>query len=157
VFETGPLWCLLVALATDLLGRVWLSADRPRMPVWWGLVIASAVVVNLTDFAPFWYPSKLRAGVEQIAFSRLRYQAFHELLQRNVTQRPALVLIAADPADRHIDYVVNDPALSSDVLRARYPVADWPLERVVAEFPDRAVYLFDAQSGTLRLMADKHR
>lgn len=157
VFETGPLWCLLVALATDLLGRAWLSADRPRMPVWWGLVIASAVVVNLTDFAPFWYPSKLRAGIEQIAFSRLRYQAFHELLQRNVTQRPALVLIAADPADRHIDYVVNDPALSSDVLRARYPVADWPLERVVAEFPDRAVYLFDAQSGTLRLMADKHR
>jgi hypothetical protein len=157
VFETGPLWCLLVALATDLLVRSWLAAERPRMPVWWGFVIASAVVVNVTDFAPFWYPSKLQAGVEQIAFSRLRYQAFNEMLQRDVTQRPALVLIKADAADRHIDYVVNDPALSSDVLRARYPVADWPLERIVAEFPDRAVYLFDAKAGTLRLMADKRR
>lgn len=120
------------------------------MPVWWTLLIASAVAVNLIDFAPFWFPSKLQAGAEQIAFSRLKYQAFNELLQREVRQRPALVLIEADPADRHIDYVFNDPSLSAEVLRARYPVADWPLERIVAEFPDRTVYLFRAKTGELR-------
>lgn len=120
------------------------------MPAWWALLIASAVVVNLTDLAPFWYPSKLQAGVEQIAFSRLKYQSFNELLSREVRQRPALVLIEADPADQHIDYVVNDPSLSSEVLRGRYPVADWPLERIVAEFSERTVYLFRVKTGELR-------
>ena len=150
VFETGPMWCLLLASATDTLCREWLVAERPRMPTCWGLLIASAVVVNLFDVAPFWYPSKLQAGAEQIAFSRLKYQAFDERLSREVRQRPALVLIEADPADRHIDYVVNEPSLSADVLRGRYPVADWPLEKIVAEFPDRSVYLFRAKTGELR-------
>lgn len=150
VFETGPLWCLLLASASDTLSRAWLASERPRMPVCWALFIASAVVVNVTDFAPFWFPSKLEAGANEIAFSRLKYQAFEELLRREVRQRPALVLIEADPADRHIDYVVNEPNLSSEILRGRYPVADWPLERIVAEFPDRTVYLFRAKTGELR-------
>ena len=147
VFETGPLWCLLLAWATDTLSRAWLAAERPRMPVWWTLVIASSVVVNLMDLAPLWYPSKLQAGVEQIAFSRLKYQAIDELLRREVRQRPALVLIEADPADRHIDYVVNEPSLSAEVLRGRYP---WSLEKLAAEFPNRSVYLFRVKTGELR-------
>ncbi len=150
VFETGPLWCLLLAAATNTLSRAWLAAERPRMPVWCALLIASAVTVNLIDVPPFWYPSKLQAIVEQVAYSRLKYQAFDELLQREVRQRPALVLIVGDPADRHIDYVVNEPSLSSEILRGRYPVAGWPLERIVAEFPDRAIYLFQAKTGELR-------
>lgn len=150
VFETGPLWCLLLASATDTLCRAWLAAERPRMPIWWACVIASTMVINLVDFAPFWYPSKLQAGVEQIAFSRLRYQAVEELFRRDVRQRPALVLIEADPADRSIDYVVNEPSLSAELLRGRYPVADWPLDKIVAEFPDRTVYLFRAKTGELQ-------
>ncbi|MFM9961095.1 MAG: ArnT family glycosyltransferase [Planctomycetaceae bacterium] len=150
VFETGPLWCLLLASATDTLSRAWLAAERPRMPIWWGMLIASSVVVNLIDFAPFWYPSKLQAGVEQIAFSRLKYQAFDELLRREVRHRPALVLIEADPSDRHIDYVVNEPSLAAELLRGRYPVANWPLEKIIAEFPNRSVYLFRAKTGELR-------
>lgn len=150
VFETGPLWCLLLASASDTLGRSWLAADRPRMPVWWGLLVASAVAVNVTEFVPFWFPSKLVDGAREIAFAKLKYQAFDELLRRDVRQRPALVLIEADPADRHIDYIVNEPDLSAEILRGRYPVPDWPLERIVAAFPDRTVYLFRAQSGELR-------
>ncbi len=147
VFETGPLWCLLLASVTDTLSRTWLAAERPRMPIWWGCLIGSAVMVNLIDVAPLWYPSKLQYGVEQIAFSRLKYQAFDELLRREVRQRPALVLIEADPADRHIDYVVNEPSLSADVMRGRYP---WPLEKIAAEFPNRSVYVFRAKTGELR-------
>ena len=150
VFETGPLWCLLLAAATDTLARSWLAAERPRMPVWWGLVVASAVVVNVTDFPPLWFPSKLEAGAGEVAFSRLKYQAFDELLTREVRQRPALVLIEADPDDRHIDYVVNDPDLSAEILRGRYPVSGWPLEEIVSQFPDRAVYHFRAKTGELR-------
>ena len=150
VFETGPLWCLLLASATDTLGRSWLAADRPRMPVWWGLLVAASVAVNVTEFAPLWFPSKLVDGTHEIAFARLKHQAFDELLRREVRQRPALVLIEADPADRHIDYVVNEPDFSSEVVRGRYPVPDWPMERIVAEFPGRTAYLFRAKTGELR-------
>ena len=154
VFETGPLWCLLLAAATDTLARNWLAAERPRMPVWWGLVVASAVVVNVTDFPPLWFPSKVEAGANEVAFSRLKYQAFEELLKREVQQRPALVLIESDPADRHIDYVVNNPDLSAEILRGRYPVSNWPLEEIMAEFPSRTVYLFRANTGELRRVSN---
>lgn len=149
VFESGPLWCLLVAAVTDTLGRSWLAADRPRMPVWWALLIGGTVFINHIEAIPFWYSSKLQAGAEQVAFSRLKYQAFDELLQREVHHRPALVLIEADPSDRHIDYVVNDPSLSAEILRGRYPVADW---RISAEFPERHVYLYRAKTGELKLV-----
>ena len=152
VFESGPLWCLLVAAVTDTLGRSWTAADRPRMPVWWALLIGGTVFINHIEAIPFWYSSKLQAGVEQVAFSRLKYQAFDELLQREVRHRPALVLIEADPNDRHIDYVVNDPSLSAEILRGRYPVADWPIERISAEFPERHVYLYRAKTGELKLV-----
>ncbi|TXT21908.1 MAG: hypothetical protein FD138_3935 [Planctomycetota bacterium] len=59
VFETGPLWCLILAAATDTLARSWLAAERPRMPIWWGLLVAAAVAVNVTDFPPLWFPSKI--------------------------------------------------------------------------------------------------
>ncbi len=152
VLETGPLWCLVLAAASDTLGRAWLATARPRMVVWWSAIVFSAVAVSLFEFAPLWYPSKLELAVENVAFSRLRYQAFNELVQREVRDRPALLLIEADPADRHIDYVVNEPSLSASVLRGRFPVADWPLERIAAEFPDRALYLFLAKTGELRLL-----
>lgn len=153
VFESGPLWCLMVAAVADTLGRSWLAADRPRMPIWWALLIGGTVFINHIEAIPFWYSSKLQAGVEQIAFSRLKYQAFDELLKREVRQRPALVLIEADPSDRHIDYVVNDPNLSADILRGRYPVSDWPIERISAEFPNRHIYLYQAKTGELKLVA----
>ena len=155
VFESGPLWCLLLAAVTDTLGQSWLAAGRPRMPVWWAFLIGSVVLVNHIEAIPFWYSSKLQAGIEQVAFSRLKYQAFDELLQREVRQRPALVLIEADPSDRHIDYLVNAPSLSAEIIRGRYPVADWPIERVVAEFPERHIYLYRAKSGELRLVKSK--
>ncbi|MCX7419455.1 MAG: hypothetical protein NT013_07945 [Planctomycetia bacterium] len=150
VFESGPLWCLLLAAITNTLGQSWLAADRPRMPVWWGLLIGSVVLVNHIEAIPFWYSSKLQAGVEQVAFSRLKYQAFDELLKREVRQRPALVLVEADPSDRHIDYVVNEPSLSAEIIRGRYSVTDWPIERIVAEFPDRHIYLYHAKTGELK-------
>ncbi len=152
VFESGPLWCLLLAAVTNTLGQSWLAADRPRMPVWWALLIGSVILVNHVEAIPFWYSSKLQAGVEQVAFSRLKYQAFDELLQREVRQRPALVLIEADPSDRHIDYVVNEPSLSAEIIRGRYPVADWPIERISSEFPNRHIYLYRAKTGELRLV-----
>ena len=150
VFESGPLWCLLLAAITNTLGQSWLAADRPRMPVWWGLLIGSVVLVNHIEAIPFWYSSKLQAGVEQVAFSRLKYQALDELLKREVRQRPALVLVEADPSDRHIDYVVNEPSLSAEIIRGRYSVTDWPIERIVAEFPDRHIYLYHAKTGELK-------
>ncbi len=152
VFETGPLWCLLLATVVDSLGREWLIETNPhvRMPVWLTALVFSAMWANHMEFGLTESQSKLLAGADQIAFSRLRYQAFDELLAREIGVGPALVLIEADPADRHIDYVVNEPSLSAPILRGRFPVADWPLERIAASFPDRTLYVFHAKSRTLR-------
>jgi len=155
VFETGLLWTLLLAVATARAVAAWRRQGRTRMPVWWGLVLAAAVAVNWVSLPPVWATSRLRAGIEEFAFPRLRYEAFRELVEREVTERPALVLVEPDPADRHMDFVVNDPDLSGPVLFGRFrPQPDRPLPAQLADvlkaFPGRTVYLFREQDWSLR-------
>ncbi|HXY36387.1 MAG TPA: hypothetical protein VEI07_19275, partial [Planctomycetaceae bacterium] len=61
-----------------------------------------------------------------------------------------LVLIQGDPADRSIDYVVNDPQLDAPILRGRFRPGKTDLAKVRAAFPDRALFLFDVKSGRMR-------
>lgn len=142
VFESGPLWTLVFAAATGLLFTAWHSANRPWMPGWWTGIISAALLVTYVSAEPFWAPSRIAIGIDQFAFSRRQYALFDELVERAVTSRPALVLIGPDARDRHIDYVVNDPALESDVLFGRYEPDRMPLAEIVRSFPDRTVYLF---------------
>ncbi len=156
VFETGMLWLLLFALTVEQVVRYWRKVQRPNMPVWLGLFIGSLVLGNWVEVPPLWTEPRVRAGIEELAFSRLKYQAFRELLQERVTRRPALVLVLPDPAVRHIDFVVNPPDLKADVLIGRLePEApDRPLKQQIEQarrcFPDRACYLFNAKDWTLR-------
>ncbi|HID24681.1 MAG TPA: hypothetical protein EYP14_20100, partial [Planctomycetaceae bacterium] len=154
VFESGPLWTLLLAGVTGWLIGVWNQEGRTAMPVWWGLVLGAAVLVNWVSLPPFWSPSRLKAGVSEFAFARQKYQVFHELIERAVTERPALVLVEPDPSDRHIDFVVNDPGLDADVLFGRWPTADErrlqeQLKHILRTFPDRTVYRFRATDWTI--------
>ena len=55
-----------------------------------------------------------------------------------------------DPADRSLDYVVNDPQLDAPVLRGRFRRGQTDLAKVRAAFPDRALYLFEVKSGRLQ-------
>ncbi len=142
VFETAPLWALLFAFTSGRLIGIWRQQNRSAMPLWWAAVTVTAVAVNLVSFAPFWSPSRLVAGVQEVAFSRLQHQRFRETIDRLVTSQSALVLVEADPAERGIDYIVNWPGISEPVLLARYRPETHSIEDVMSEFNDRAVYFF---------------
>jgi hypothetical protein len=149
VFESAPLWLLLFAEATRRLIGTWRADGRPWMPVWWGGVIVTAVLVNHVTMPPLW-PARLDVGIAEVSFPRQRYREFYETVQRAVGERRAIVFIEADPADRHIDYVVNDPSLDGPILYARYRPGRTDLRRARGLFPDRAAYLYRAATGELR-------
>ena len=154
VFESGVLWCLLASAGVLLLVRLFQAVDRPWMIVWVGLLLCATVATNQVVARPFWNVSRLEAGINQLAFSRLRYLGFQQLLDQFVTNRPALVLVRHDPADRHIDYVSNPPALEGPLLIGRIPAdartSEEETVRLAREaFPDRSHYIFDAASGRL--------
>jgi hypothetical protein len=149
VFETGPLLLLIFAVTSQQLISWWRQTGRILMPAWWAALVVSAVVTSWLPFDPFWSYSRVDLGVEEIAFARLRYAGFQQMIDQAVTKRPALVLIEADPADRSLDYVSNDPDLTASVLRGRYRPGKTDVEQVRSAFPDRTLYLYRVQSRQL--------
>ena len=147
VFESAPLLLLLFALTTRELFAHWRATGRFVMPAWWAVLVASAVLTNWVAFDPFWSTSRIESGVEEVAFSRLKYEAFRQAID-GALHKPALLLIKGDPDDRSIDYVYNDPDLTAPVLRGRFR-PDINLAKVRAAFPNRFIYLFDVKTSYL--------
>jgi len=149
VFETGPLLLLIFAITSQQLIRAWRQSGRILMPAWWATLTAAAVITNWFPFDPFWPVSRIEGGVQEVAFSRLHYAGFQQMIDEAVTDRPALLLIEPDPADRSIDYVYNDPDLSAPVIRGRYLPGKTDLSKVHAAFPNRALYAYHVKARRL--------
>lgn len=151
VFESGPLLLLLFARASQLLFRAWNSSGRGWMPVWWfGLIVVSLSTAYFSN-TPFWPEGRIDQRVRQIAFSRWKYRQFHQLIDNRVHDPKALILIEHDPADRHIDYVSNEPNLQGDqqFLYGRFIPERMKLSEIVKAFPDRACYLYRVRERRL--------
>lgn len=151
VFESSLLWLLLVAGSTGALIRTWQTGDRPWLIVWLGALLSAAVVTNYVACPPYWLPA-IHNGIAEIRFPRRIYGAFRQQLQREVTEMPALVLVEPDPADRHMDFVTNEPQLNSPILIGRYVREELPadaLQEIAKDFPDRHLYLYDAKTRQL--------
>jgi hypothetical protein len=153
VFETGPLLLLMFAVTSQQLFLVWRQSRRFLMPAWWTTLTVAAVVTNWFPFDPFWSASRIEGGIEEVAFSRLHYAGFQRMIDETVTDRPALLLIEPDPADRSIDYVYNDPDLSAPVIRGRYVPGKTDLAKVYAAFPNRALYVYHVKAQRLEKIA----
>ena len=150
VFESAPLWCLLVAGVT---GDVWQRSRHTTgsvLPLAWIGMLLICPLTGFAEFEPVWSPSRIDAAVSEVGFARRRHADFQEKVARRVGDRRALVLVQADPADRHIDHVVNSPSLDAHVLVGRYVPGLVPMSRVLALFPDRGIFVFDARSGRMR-------
>ncbi len=154
VFETAPLWTLLFALATRHMTAAWITVGRSWMSLWWALITLVAITAGIMPAGPF-APSRLQLGIAEVRFSRRQYAEFDAAIDRYVTQRPALVLVRPDPDDRHIDYIINDPALSNEVLFGRLDGNDTDSQAIAADFPARAVYLYDVRESTLTLITGR--
>lgn len=145
VFESAPFWLLLFAVATERLVGGWWRAGKYGMTGWWAGLIGIAVAINLVTVTPLW-PGRLQAGIVEVGFSRARYARFQQEVDQ-VVRRPAVVFVEADPADRHIDFVVNHPALDAEVLFARYRPGQTDLAEARALFPEREAWLYRAATG----------
>lgn len=148
VFESGPLWLLWVGAVSVQGFRLWDSEGRRGLAVWWLTLLIVSVTINDVVRSGLW-STPLDAGIAEVRFAREKYGRFRNVIASGVHPRPALVLIDEDPADRHLDYVVNDPALQNEVLFARDLPAIVPLAEVQRLFPDRALFRYHVASGEL--------
>lgn len=150
VFETAPLICLWLAVVTVQLGRAWSGQFRGALAWWWSGLLVISLLTNYVSAPGLWNESRLSAGIAQIRYPRQRYAEFQTLLSRQVQRRPALVLIAGDPADRSFDLVVNSADLGGEILRGRFLPERVSLTALQAAFPGRAIYVYEVGTRTLR-------
>lgn len=145
VFETAPLWCLVLGLATNQLCSEWRIAGRWLMSTWWIVLLLislgadylpNAVLSSITAKS-----ARIYTGIGSIRHPRRQYAEFDRWLDSNVSRRPALVLIEFDPDDQHVDYIVNLHGLNASVLRARHRRDVTDLDEIARDFPDRQIYL----------------
>ena len=94
--------------------------------------------------------SDIDLAVGEVGFARARHAEFRKRVALRTGNDKALVLVKPDPADRHIDLVVNDPMLDSHVLVGRYIPKVAPMWWVLKVFPDRRVFVFDVVGGGMR-------
>lgn len=143
VFESGPMWLLIIAGVTSILKQ----SNFRLFYRWWLGLLCLTVLMNWTTIGNF---SKIDSAVAELAFPRLKYNQFNEMLNSQVQSKPALVMIQADPADRSMDYVNNDPQLDSEILLGRYRPELRTLDEIQKLFPERTIYLYDVKSSSLR-------
>jgi hypothetical protein len=159
VFESGPLWAVWAGVVSVAAARTWRSVGHSPMGWWWGLTLAAAIVLNFAVSTaqslegatkdPVW-SAPLEQGIRRVLFARRKHGGFETLVAREAHPRPALVLVEFDPADRHIDYVTNGPALDGPVLIGRYLPDEVPVSRVKRLFPDRTLFLYRVRNDEWR-------
>jgi hypothetical protein len=148
VLESLPQWLLVMATAGSESREVFLREGR-RLVSWWGcLVLAVATGLNFSTSQGLW-SAPFQDGLSQFQFAREKQGQFRHLVNTTVTDRPALVLVSADPSDLHIDYVVNTPPLTSPLLfiRDRPDVAS--IAEIRSVWPTRSLYRYSAQTQRL--------
>ena len=149
VFESAPLWLVLFAEGTRRLCASWRVLERPALRWWWGGLTVTAVLVNLVSVPSLWQ-GRLERGIDETAFSRQKYARFQQAAAQITAGRPAIIFVEPDPSDRHIDYVVNDPALNGPILIARIRPGKTDLAAAAALFPDRTAFIYQAADQSWR-------
>ena len=153
VFESAPLWCLLLGLASDLLVRDWRSNGRWLMPGCWFVLLLVSICGNYLPVRSIVLRSsgtpRISNAISSIRYPRKQYAEFDRWVEHSVKQRPALLLIESDPDDQHMDYVNNSPDLKEILLRARFQHGSVDVKSIIAAFPGRTVYLCDPKRKTI--------
>lgn len=156
VFEAVLSWSILVGGVTAWVWNTSRQWGRSGLATWWTLMLVAAAIPSYMALPPFWAGSRIEAAVETTAFSKIKYARFHRLVERIVwngrapdPDRPALVLVAHDPLDLHLDLVDNPPGLDGPLLIGRYRAGETDLETICQDFPDRRVFLFDVRTNQL--------
>jgi hypothetical protein len=156
VFESGPIWALLVAGAGSGLARSARLNGRFLLTWGWQALVWGTLLCAYAPVRP-WGQNLVDDASSGFRRMRARHAEFRALLEDRVTQRPALVLVEQPPPNIHIDFVVNHPALQGDLLVGRHDPSRRTLEEITAAFPGRAVYLFREQGWSIEQVGLKAR
>jgi hypothetical protein len=140
VFEAAPMILLIHAGITCCFLNQWWKRGHIGLCAWWTGLSLISLVVAYAALAGDPQVSRVRSALREDTWARRNYAVFNAMLDDVIADKPALVLIAEDPSDRHIDYVTNDPALDAPVIRGRFRPELNPLEKVLTSYSDRAVY-----------------
>ena len=150
VFESAPLWCLILGGSTSLLFADWKRRAQFGLPVWWCALLAISLAGVYLEPAHLW-PARLQRGLDSLEYPRLRHAELRQWVERRADLRPALVLLEQkDIIGAPLDLVVNEPGLTSELLLGRYRPGVTDVARIRRDFPDRYLYVACPERGTIR-------
>ena len=67
---------------------------------------------------------------------------FRQTVNRDLIQKPALVLVDERNTDPQLSYIINPPGLDGDVIVCRRPDTDGDIFSLKSAFSDRSIYVF---------------
>lgn len=157
VFETAPLWCLLLAAATQRLFAEWTHSRRNGLKLWWFGLLALSLAGNYTAPTGGWKPRIFR-GINALAHPRRQQSETRRWIEATVKERPALVLVDQSETEAsHLDFVTNEPGLSGDILLGRIPRRDTDLSAIARDFPNRSVFVANPKRKSIRAVQPSSR
>ncbi len=150
VFETAPLWCLLLAIATQRLFAEWTHSRRNGLKLWWFGLLALSLAGNYMAPTGGWKPRIFR-GINALVHPRRQQYETRRWIEATVKERPALVLVDQSETEAsHLDFVTNDPGLAGDILFGRMPPRDTDLSSIARDFPNRSVFVINPKRKSIR-------
>ncbi|MBC8117537.1 MAG: glycosyltransferase family 39 protein [Candidatus Saccharimonas sp.] len=150
VFESAPLWCLLLAAATRSLFAAWTDTRHSGLKIWWLCLIGLSLAGSYFGLAGLWQP-RIERGINTIAHPRRQQAEVRRWIEASVTERPALVLIDQHETEAsHLDFITNEPGLASAILLARLRAGVTDLSEIARDFPDRSVYVASPHRKSIR-------
>ncbi len=157
VFETAPLWCLLLATATQRLFAEWTHSRRNGLKLWWLGLLALSLAGNYLEPGGGWKPRLIR-GINSLAYPRQQQDEARKWIEATVKVRPALVLVDQRESEAsHLDFVTNEPGLSSNVLLGRFSPNETDPSEIAQKFPSRSVFIVNPKRKSIRVVQPSSR
>ena len=156
VFESAPLWCLLLGAITSLLVSCWKRQGQWLLIGWWfgiiGVALAGSYLspIPRPDWPKHLWCSRVQHGMNILEYPRKRHFEQRRWMEAHVGDEPALVLWDQKGTDLHMDMVVNDPGLNGKILVGRYFEGKTDAAQIQRDFPDRRVYVASPIQGIFR-------
>jgi hypothetical protein len=137
--EALPLLLLLVSLAAVRMATFCTAGGWPALAAMWPALVILRALTNVGDVVP---ASFTPGSDSQFARREKKQVVDHENRALQQERGPILVLVLADPQTAvHSTLVNNHPRLDAPVVRA-WGKPEY-VDKLLARFPDRAVYVLD--------------
>lgn len=149
VFESAPIWCLLLAAATQRLLTSWHQSRLYAMPRWWIGLVGLSIAGSYYAPARFWKP-RIQNAIGSLAYPRHQQANFRRWVNESIPDRPALVLVDQRESEAsHLDFVHNDPGLSSEIIYGRLPSQKAEVMALTHDITSRTIFVVSPARRTI--------